>query len=95
MSIAVTYVCVCPFIHLPLRTHIRIAPCGLGLGLGMVAGYKKWPRNMMVTGDVVDLESRVKLIDFGVAKCLHHGPLETVVGTPPGPTGHLLGAKAT
>lgn len=40
------------------------------------------PENMMVTGDVVDLESRVKLIDFGVAKCLHHGPLETVVGTP-------------
>ena len=40
------------------------------------------PENMMVTGDVVDLDSRVKLIDFGVAKCLHHGPMETVVGTP-------------
>ena len=50
----------------------------------------------MVTGDVVDLESRVKLIDFGVAKCLHHGPLETVVGTPPGASGasgHLGGCK--
>ena len=76
-----------PFIHLPLCAHIRIVPCGLGFWLGMkAAGYKNWqPRNMMVTGDIVDLESRVKLIDFGVAKCLHHGPLETVVGTPPGP----------
>ena len=25
-------------------------------------------RNMMVTGDMVDLESRVKLIDFGVSR---------------------------
>eukprot|EP00913_Durusdinium_trenchii_P000865 g804.t1 len=40
------------------------------------------PENLMVTGDTVNLDSRVKLIDFGVAKCLHHGPLETVVGTP-------------
>ena len=56
----------------------------------------------MVTGDVIDHGSRVKLIDFGavcqatgapdecrdlqnakVAKCLGHGPLKTVVGTPP------------
>ncbi|CAJ1335472.1 unnamed protein product [Effrenium voratum] len=40
------------------------------------------PENMMVTGDMVDLESRVKLIDFGVAKCLSQGPMKTVVGTP-------------
>lgn len=40
------------------------------------------PENVMVTGDVIDHGSRVKLIDFGVAKCLGHGPLKTVVGTP-------------
>ncbi|CAE7587949.1 unnamed protein product [Symbiodinium pilosum] len=40
------------------------------------------PENVMITGDVIDLESRVKLIDFGVAKCLKEGPLKTVVGTP-------------
>eukprot|EP00439_Symbiodinium_sp_Y106_P071625 s153_g12.t3 len=40
------------------------------------------PENVMVTGDSIDHRSRVKLIDFGVAKCLGHGPLKTVVGTP-------------
>ncbi|CAE7611428.1 RAD53 [Symbiodinium natans] len=40
------------------------------------------PENVMVTGDVIDLHSQVKLIDFGVAKCIGHGPLKTVVGTP-------------
>mmetsp|Transcript_67358 Transcript_67358/g.158730 ORF Transcript_67358/g.158730 Transcript_67358/m.158730 type:complete len:407 (+) Transcript_67358:29-1249(+) len=40
------------------------------------------PENVMVTGEFIDLESQVKLIDFGVAKCLNHGPLKTVVGTP-------------
>lgn len=40
------------------------------------------PENVMVTGSTVDLESIVKLIDFGVAKSLRNGPLKTVVGTP-------------
>mmetsp|Transcript_134139 Transcript_134139/g.299108 ORF Transcript_134139/g.299108 Transcript_134139/m.299108 type:complete len:288 (+) Transcript_134139:446-1309(+) len=40
------------------------------------------PENVLVTGDSVSLESRVKLVDFGVAKCVRDGPLKTVVGTP-------------
>lgn len=40
------------------------------------------PENVLVTGDPLSLESTVKLIDFGVAKCLMSGPLKTVVGTP-------------
>eukprot|EP00930_Biecheleria_cincta_P086657 TRINITY_DN75917_c0_g1_i1.p1 TRINITY_DN75917_c0_g1~~TRINITY_DN75917_c0_g1_i1.p1 ORF type:complete len:413 (-),score=88.94 TRINITY_DN75917_c0_g1_i1:58-1296(-) len=40
------------------------------------------PENVMVTGSEADLESQVKLIDFGVAKSLRNGPLKTVVGTP-------------
>jgi len=33
-------------------------------------------------GREVTLESTVKLIDFGLAKCLRAGPMSTVVGTP-------------
>lgn len=40
------------------------------------------PENVMVTGEEVTLDSEVKLIDFGVAKCISNGPLKTVVGTP-------------
>jgi len=40
------------------------------------------PENVLVTGNPLDLDSEVKLIDFGVAKCLTTGPLKTVVGTP-------------
>mmetsp|Transcript_109458 Transcript_109458/g.341072 ORF Transcript_109458/g.341072 Transcript_109458/m.341072 type:complete len:434 (+) Transcript_109458:29-1330(+) len=40
------------------------------------------PENILVTGDEVSLNSEVKLIDFGVAKCIRSGPLQTIVGTP-------------
>jgi serine/threonine protein kinase len=41
------------------------------------------PENVLVCGGrEVTLESTVKLIDFGVAKCLRAGPMRTVVGTP-------------
>lgn len=40
------------------------------------------PENVLVTGDEVTPESQVKLIDFGVAKCIRSGPLQTIVGTP-------------
>lgn len=40
------------------------------------------PENVLLTGEEATLESRVKLIDFGVAKCISNGPLKTVVGTP-------------
>lgn len=40
------------------------------------------PENVLVSGDPVSLDSCVKLIDFGVAKCIGSGPLQTVVGTP-------------
>jgi len=40
------------------------------------------PENVLVSGREITLESTVKLIDLGVAKCLRAGPMSTVVGTP-------------
>jgi len=40
------------------------------------------PENVLVSGDSLSFDSVVKLIDFGVAKCLTNGPLKTVVGSP-------------
>lgn len=40
------------------------------------------PENVLVAGTEMDFDSKVYLIDFGVAKCVSHGPLKTVVGTP-------------
>jgi len=40
------------------------------------------PENVLVSGGEITLESKVKLIDFGVAKCIRAGPMSTVCGTP-------------
>jgi len=39
-------------------------------------------QNVLVTGDAMTLKSEAKVLDFGVAKSIGSGPLQTIVGTP-------------
>jgi len=56
--------------------------CGLAHihGHGVVHRDLK-PENVLVTGDTITLDSRIKIVDFGTAKLMDDGPPQTVVGT--------------